>query len=192
MTLIVGLGNIGTAYEHTRHNVGFRVVDALAAGWGSAWRTRTDCEAAVTEGMRSGEKTILAKPATMMNDSGRAVQKLAHYYRLTPERILAIHDDVDLLFGEIRIEDGRGSAGHRGVQSIIDSLATNTFHRVRIGVKNEHYRPGTKSADEFVLADFTEEEEKQLPDIIQKATAAIEFQLDGGHLDIDPSEGTQG
>ncbi len=180
MTLVIGLGNIGRKYEYTRHNVGFRIVDALAAAWGLTWRERAQCEAAVAEGTRSGEKTVLAKPATMMNDSGRAVAKLAHYYRIAPERIWVVHDDVDLQFGEVRVESDRGSAGHRGVESVIDALGTNAFNRIRIGVQNEQYRPGTKTADELVLADFTKEEENRLPEVIQKAIAAIESQLDGG------------
>lgn len=187
MMLIVGLGNLGLAYERTRHNVGFRVVDALATQWQFGWRGRTDCEAAVAEGIRNGTNIILAKPFTMMNDAGRAVAKIAHYYRLAAENVLVVHDDVDLPFGEVRREQGRGSAGHRGVASIIEALGTNAFWRVRIGVRNEYYRPGTKSADEFVLADFTNEEETRLPDIMRKATAAIEDHLDGG-----PSGGTQG
>ncbi|MBI3304924.1 aminoacyl-tRNA hydrolase [Candidatus Parcubacteria bacterium] len=183
MKLIVGLGNVGRDYERTRHNIGFRVADALSAAWGLTWRERADCEATVAEGSRDGAKIVLAKPATMMNDSGRAVAKLGHYYRLTPGEILVAHDDVDLSFGEIRIEAGRGSAGHRGVESLIEALGTKEFHRVRIGVRNGQYRPGTKTADEFVLADFTNEEEKQLPAIIQKAIAAIEASFDGGQPD---------
>lgn len=180
MTLIVGLGNIGREYEHTRHTVGFRVVDALAAAWGLPWRERADCEAAAAEGTRDGEKIILAKPTTMMNDSGRAVTKLARYYRIAPQRIWVVHDDVDLSFGEIRIASNRSSAGHRGVESLIDALDTKKFHRVRIGIQNEQYQPGTKTADEFVLANFTADEREQLPELIQKAIAAIEQVLDGG------------
>ncbi|MBI2624266.1 aminoacyl-tRNA hydrolase [Candidatus Parcubacteria bacterium] len=176
MTILVGLGNIGVEYAHTRHNVGFKVIDALAAARGLVWRNDSAFEASVAE----GSKVMLAKPTTLMNDSGRAVAKLARYYRITPESIWVIHDDVDILFGEIRIESGRGSAGHRGVQSVIDALGTSGFRRVRIGVRNEQYQPGTKTADEFVLADFTNEEEEQLPAIIQKATAAIEANFDGG------------
>ncbi|MBI2625466.1 aminoacyl-tRNA hydrolase [Candidatus Parcubacteria bacterium] len=180
MKLIVGLGNIGVEYEHTRHNIGFRAVDAVANGAGLSWTTSSAFEAGIAEGAINSERVILMKPAPMMNDSGRAVAKVVRYYRIPLERIWTVHDDVDLPFGEIRIESDRGSAGHRGVQSVIDALGTREFHRVRIGVRNEQYRPGTKTADEFVLAEFTSEEETRLPAVIEKATAAIEHYPEGG------------
>lgn len=180
MTFIIGLGNSGKEYERTRHNVGFLVVEAIAKSLGATWQRKADFEAEVAEGQRGTEKVLLAKPTTMMNDSGRAVAKIMRYYRLVPEDVIVAHDDVDLPFGEIRVEAGRGSAGHRGVESVIKALDTQEFLRLRFGVRNELYQPGTKTADDFVLTNFTADEVKQLPELIQKVIAAIEQMLDGG------------
>ncbi len=133
MLLIVGLGNPGKEYEGSRHNLGFQVVDRLAAALrAGAWKRQHD--ALVTRGSHQGRAYLLAKPQTFMNHSGRAVQALLHYYRIPLADCLVIVDDLDLEPGRIRMR-GEGSAGgHRGLRSIIDSVGSQAFKRVRIGI----------------------------------------------------------
>lgn len=150
MKLIVGLGNPEKKYEKTRHNIGFRVIDAL--------KKET-----------SDKDIILLKPNTFMNNSGKAVQELLTYYKIPVSNLIVIHDDIDLLFGDIRISKNSSSAGHKGVQSIIDELKTKDFTRIRIGIKPLHEFDTT----EFVLKNFTKQEEKELKEIIKKAVLEI-------------------
>jgi PTH1 family peptidyl-tRNA hydrolase len=149
MKLIVGLGNPGAKYKKTRHNIGFRVIDSLDP-------TRD-------------KKVILFKPDTFMNNSGRAVKRGLKYSGLKTKDLIVIHDDVDLPFGTIRISKNSSSAGHKGVQSIIDELKTKDFTRVRIGIRPDYEIDTT----EFVLKNFTKDEEKQLPEIIKKAADEV-------------------
>ena len=150
MKLIVGLGNPGKKYAKNRHNVGFRVVDAL-------------------EKEISSPDIILLKPDTFMNNSGKAVLKLANKYRLSPTQIWVIHDEIDLPFGKIRVSKDSSSAGHKGIKSIIDELGTKEFNRLRIGIKPQYNIDTT----DFVLKNFTEKEEKELKEIIKKAVFEI-------------------
>ena len=151
-TLIVGLGNPEKKYTKTRHNIGFRVIDSL------------DCA--------RDKDIILLKPDTFMNNSGKAVQERLAYYKIPISNLIVIHDDIDLPFGEIRKSKDSSSAGHKGVQSIIDELGTKDFTRVRIGInpKSEARNPKSETdTTEFVLKNFSKDEEKQLPEIIKKA-----------------------
>jgi len=160
MKLIVGLGNPGAKYKKTRHNIGFRVIDAL-------------------KDEISEKEIILLKPQTFMNKSGVAVKSLTTKYKISTTDIVVVHDDVDLPFGTIRVSKNSSSAGHRGVQSIIDELGTQNFIRVRIGIrpKSEIRNPKFETAD-FVLEKFTKDEEKQLPEIIKKAVEQINLLFD--------------
>jgi len=150
MILIVGLGNPGRKYTKTRHNIGFRVIDAL-------------------KDEISDKNVILLKPDIFMNNSGKAVKKELKYSKLNTQDLIVIHDDIDLPFGTIRVSKDSSSAGHKGVQSIIDELRTKDFTRIRIGIKPSHEVDTT----EFVLNRFSKEEEKQLKEIIKKAAETI-------------------
>ena len=149
MLLIVGLGNPDPEYRRHRHNVGFMAVDAIHARHGfSAWRKRFRGE--VAEGTLGGEKALLLKPLTYMNESGRSVQAAAQFYKLTPADIVVIHDEVDLPPGKTRMKAGGGTAGHNGLRSIGAEIGED-FRRLRIGVGH----PGVKEAvPHYVLHDF--------------------------------------
>src|SRR5262245_30996543 len=149
MLLIVGLGNPGAEYAAHRHNVGFMAVDAIHRRHGfGAWRRRFN--AAVAEGILAGEKVLLLKPQTYMNESGRAVGDAAHFYKVAPKDIVAIHDEVDLQPGKVRMKAGGGSAGHNGLRSLSAALGDD-YRRLRIGVGH----PGVKEmVPHHVLHDF--------------------------------------
>ena len=181
MILIVGLGNPGKKYEKTRHNVGFRVVDELRSSphASSLERVRKNfnsfdfANARVIDELakQKTRKFIIAKPQTFMNESGKAVKKLYTKYKIQNTNLWIIHDDIDLLLGEFKISKGRGSAGHKGVQSIINELGTKDFWRVRIGICPKAGKP--KAVENFVLQKFTKEEEKILKEVILKAIEEI-------------------
>ncbi|HVY21558.1 MAG TPA: aminoacyl-tRNA hydrolase [Bauldia sp.] len=149
MLLVVGLGNPGPEYARQRHNVGFIAVDAIHRRHGfQPWRRRFSGE--IAEGTLSGEKALLLKPLTYMNDSGRSVQEAAHFYKLEPKDIVVIHDEVDLPPGKTRMKVGGGAAGHNGLRSI-DAAIGQDYRRLRIGVGH----PGVKEAvPGYVLHDF--------------------------------------
>ncbi|HEY7417617.1 MAG TPA: aminoacyl-tRNA hydrolase [Ktedonobacteraceae bacterium] len=142
MKLIVGLGNPGIQYERTRHNVGFRCVDKLAHKLHLTWERRG--LAMIAGGLLDTEKVILVKPLTYMNKSGEAVGELLRWYKLQPEDILVIYDDLDLPLGTIRLRTKGSAGGHNGVENIIHHLHTNQFPRLRIGIgRPTHHRPET-------------------------------------------------
>lgn len=177
MKLIVGLGNPGKKYAKTRHNIGFMVVDALAEGlkkeWSmSNWELSKKFNAEVRGGAVHNEQLILAKPMTFMNDSGQAVQLLAHFYKLTPSDIVVVHDDKDLPFGTVKTHFNRGDAGHNGVRSIIEHIGTNEFTRVRIGIASENQKKMSDAA-KFVLGKFGVFEKKKAEKAIVNAVKEI-------------------
>ncbi len=155
MIIIVGLGNPGKKYEKTRHNIGFRVIDELAK--------------------KKTRNFIIAKPQTFMNNSGKAVKGLVNFYKIKPENLWIIHDDIDLPMGKIRIAKSRGSAGHKGVESIIKELKTKDFNRLRIGIQPKTGKP--KAVDKFVLQNFTKEEEKIIKGVVEETIQAIEHNI---------------
>ncbi|MBI4127729.1 MAG: aminoacyl-tRNA hydrolase [Parcubacteria group bacterium] len=171
MLLVVGLGNPGTEYESTRHNIGFRVIDALA----EEHAMELSEEKKFSGMIATRESFILLKPTTFMNRSGETVQIVTSYYKVIPQNIVVIHDDFDLAFGEVRFkeaQDESGDGGHKGVRSVIDRLGTPSTNRIKIGIKNwgENPRP---DAERFVLERFTKEEEERLPAIIESALAIL-------------------
>ena len=142
MKLIIGLGNPGAEYERTRHNVGFRVLDKLAAKLGWTWNERR-ARAVLASGTISGEKVILAKPITFMNLSGESVGELARWYKVSPQDILVVYDELDLPPGKLRLRPSGSAAGHNGLDNIIRHLRTNAFPRLRVGIgrsSNNHVR----------------------------------------------------
>ncbi len=138
MILIIGLGNPGLKYDNTRHNLGQWLIDGLHAQWQAYdfddWTKENNLKSETSKGKISDQKIILAKPLIYMNNSGLAVSLLKHYYRIEPENIWVIHDDIDLPLGKIKIVKDRGSAGHKGIQSIIRAIGTKNFVRFRIGI----------------------------------------------------------
>ena len=133
MWLVVGLGNPGRRYHGTRHNVGFRVVDRLAERW-AVGVSREAHRALVGEARRDGERVLLVKPQTYMNESGAAVASVQRFFRIDPQRVVVVHDDVDLEIGRVRIRSGGRAGGNRGVASIIEVLGDPGFLRVKVGV----------------------------------------------------------
>jgi len=169
MKLIIGLGNPTKKYKNTRHNIGFMVIDQLAAD--QSWVMNKKIEAALSEKEINGATVLLLKPQTFMNNSGAAVLKICKKENIKPANIIIINDDKDLNFGDIRVKLGASSAGHKGVQSIIERLGTKDFYRVRIGIKNPLLdKIGT---EKFVLQNFNPEEKKLLPQIIDHAITKI-------------------
>lgn len=157
MKLIVGLGNPGSNYSKNRHNLGFILVDQIAKDWEVQWHLedRFSCEM-VKHKLASGEFIILAKPTTFMNDSGKAVSAIRNYFKIDDSDIFVVHDELDLPFSVQKKQTGSGSAGHNGVQSIIDSLGTNDFWRLRVGIGRPD-NPNISPTD-WVLMDFTSKE----------------------------------
>ena len=180
MKLIVGLGNPGKEYDGTRHNIGREIVRALADEWQLDWKTEKKLHAEVavyttTKGTFVSTKVPfvvrLALPTTYMNESGHAVQALVTSYQLLVTDVLIVHDDLDLPLGTIRFSQGSGAAGQKGVQSIIDTLGTKNFARLRIGVAGTH-RATTNAAD-YVLKKFSKEEQLIAIQIKKRATEAL-------------------
>ncbi|MBC7226442.1 MAG: aminoacyl-tRNA hydrolase [Thermoflexales bacterium] len=176
MYLIVGLGNPGVRYARNRHNVGARCVSRLAATHGLEF-SRRQKNARVARGTIGGEDVVLAIPQTFMNESGRAVAPLARFYQVPPERLLVIYDDLDLPPGSLRIRPEGGSGGHRGMRSVIEHLGTQAFPRLRIGIGRP---PGQMDPADYVLQDFTPDEEGVIAETIERAIAAIQTWLTEG------------
>jgi len=172
MKLIVGLGNPGAKYEKTRHNLGLMVVDNFVREKGLSWLHNPDLSSHYIK----DADLVIAKPTTYMNQSGIAIASISHYFRVDLEDLLVIHDDLDLPFSKIRLTFGGSSAGHRGIESIIESLGME-FSRLRIGIDRP---PERLDPEKYVLQKFSTEENKQLPKIIEKSIEAIKAYLDSG------------
>ncbi len=168
--LIVGLGNPGADFENTPHNIGFIVVDAVAAA-NSIRVTRKENSALVGLGTVAGKPVILAKPQTFMNVSGPSVKGLLQRYELGPEHLLLVYDELDLPWTVMRIKPKGSAAGHKGVKSVIASLGTNEFPRVRLGIHSG--RPVRHGAD-FVLAPFKRSQQKELEEAVARGRDAVE------------------
>ncbi|HUC20813.1 MAG TPA: aminoacyl-tRNA hydrolase, partial [Candidatus Polarisedimenticolaceae bacterium] len=181
MKLIVGLGNIGRQYHNTRHNLGFGVVDMLAITFGKQPANFTKHAKAAAEvlDLRGSNNCMLVRPTTMMNMSGQAVQALAHFYKIPPEDIWVVYDDVDLPFGQMRVRLGGGSAGHNGIKSLIQHIGDG-FWRIRLGIANEHL--ATTPTDKFVLDPFMAEEATKVPELLSTASDYMESALISGSL----------
>jgi PTH1 family peptidyl-tRNA hydrolase len=169
--LIVGLGNPGRKYAGNRHNAGFHVVDSLAATDDLSFDQRRN-RAYLAHGHIEGVRVILAKPQTYMNLSGEAVGALARFYKVRPERILVIFDDLDLPLGSLRLRPKGGAGGHKGMASIIAHLNTHDFPRVRIGIGRP---PGRMPPETYVLQDFRENEKQIMQQTYEKAVDAIQM-----------------
>jgi len=176
LKVIAGLGNPEKDYKGTRHNVGFETINKLSFD-NNIPINRAKFRAHFGEGRLAGQKVLLAKPQTYMNLSGESIRDILNFYKLTPESLIVIYDDVDLPLGDIRIRE-RGSAGsHNGLKNIIYQLETDEFLRIRIGIDPKP--PGWDLAD-YVLSRFSKEESKAAIDGIAKAAEAVESLLSEG------------
>jgi len=167
MKIVIGLGNPGEKYAGTRHNIGFAVIDEMLKVYHGSPSYNKKFEAIIYS---LDKDRLLVKPQTFMNVSGKSVNRVANFYKIKPEDLLIVHDDVDLEFGEIKHQFGRGSAGHNGVQSIIDSVGSDQFGRVRVGVgrpKNEK-----ESIETYVLQKFTEDK-KEVEALVKKTSEVV-------------------
>jgi PTH1 family peptidyl-tRNA hydrolase len=180
--LIAGLGNPGKRYERTRHNVGFMVVDELAKRLKGDGKLRR-FEAEITERSTKVGRLILLKPQTFMNSSGNAVAPAVRWYKVPWDHVLVVYDDLDLPFGRIRLRPSGSSGGHNGMESIIKSLGTEDFPRLRLGIG----RTGRSGTIGYVLSRFSREEEKQLKDYVRRAAdAALRWHCEG--IDVAMNE----
>ena len=174
--LVVGLGNPGPAYAGHRHNVGYLVDDVLAQRMGSPFRAHKSGRADVVEGRLGpvGAETprvVLARARSYMNESGGAVSTLAKFYKVPPERIIAVHDELDIPYGALRIKLGGGDNGHNGLRSMRSSLGTGDFYRVRVGIGRP---PGRQDPADFVLSNYSATERKELEINVVEAADAVE------------------
>ena len=169
MHLVLGLGNPGKIYQHTRHNVGFMVVDRLA-GAHSIAVTKKRFQSLWGIGDIGGHRALLAKPQTFMNRSGQAVEALMAYFKLVPQELLVIHDDLDLDFGRIKIVRGGGTGGHRGVRSIHETLEEDRYVRVKVGIGRPKF---SEPAENYVLSPWYEDQQNQVNKILDFAAEAV-------------------
>jgi PTH1 family peptidyl-tRNA hydrolase len=176
--MIAGLGNPEKKYFQTRHNIGFMVVDEFARRNALKFsKPKFDAEYASLNFKQN--KLFFVKPQSYMNKSGFPIQKLASYFKINISNIIVVHDDIDLLFGRIRISQDRGHGGHNGIRSIIEALGTKNFIRVRIGIANPERQNSTTG---HVLGDFSKEENKSLAKFIEKAADASMSVINDGVL----------
>jgi len=167
--LIVGLGNPGRKYELNRHNVGFMVLNHLSIKLGESFG-KVETKALISKTTYKGERVILVKPQTYMNNSGMSVSSLARFYQVPLDNLLVAYDDVDLPLGILRLRPSGGSAGQKGMQSIIERLGTDQFPRLRIGTGRP---PGRMDAADYVLQDFPAQETDLLNETLDRAVEAV-------------------
>jgi PTH1 family peptidyl-tRNA hydrolase len=173
--LIAGLGNPGPKYAHTRHNIGFFVVDHMVNAGGETWTERR--EYAQARSSLSGERVTLLKPYTFMNRSGQVVAERARFYDQLEGDLVVVHDDLDLPLGTIRIKKGGSTAGHNGLRSIESDLGSNNFVRIRVGIGRPEHKSQVKS---YVLQPFGSDEQKHMETVIEGAAEAITLYLNEG------------
>ncbi|MBS43839.1 MAG: aminoacyl-tRNA hydrolase [Nocardioides sp.] len=180
--LVVGLGNPGPSYAGNRHNIGYLVVDELASRMGGPFRAHKTGRADVVEGRLAppgapAPRVVLAKPRSYMNELGGPVKALATFYKVPPARVVAIHDELDIAFGTLRVKLGGGDNGHNGLKSMRSSLGTGDFHRVRAGIGRP---PGRQEVADFVLSDYSRTERKELPFQVDSAADAVACLVEQG------------
>jgi PTH1 family peptidyl-tRNA hydrolase len=184
--LVVGLGNPGPKYVRTRHNVGYLVTDLLAermAGSPAAWKAHRSGRAQVVEGRlggvpgQPGPRVVLGRARSYMNESGGPVSTLLGFYKIPTERLVVVHDEVDIPFGALRLKFGGGDNGHNGLRSLRRSLGTGDFYRVRVGVGRP---PGRRPTADYVLADFTPAERRDLETDVDRAADAVDCLVSEG------------
>ena len=174
--LIVGLGNPGPRYAGTRHNAGFLVVDELAARIGGSFKAHR-ARADVVEGRVAGQPVVLAKPKSYMNESGGPVVAVGRFYKVGVDRIVVVHDELDLPFGGLRLKRGGGEGGHNGLRSTSAALGSKDYLRVRVGIGRP---PGRQDPADYVLREFAAGERKELALVVDRAADAVETLLAKG------------
>ncbi len=174
--LLAGLGNPGSEYEDTRHNIGFAVIQAVSRRWGIDIN-RYRFKSLTGDGEYNGKRVALVLPQTYMNNSGIAISSLMRFYKLDPCNLLVVHDDLDLPFGSIRLRKSGGSAGQKGMQSIIERLGTSDFPRLRVGIGRP---PGRMDAVDYVLKKFKRADQNLLNQVLDQSADAIETYLEQG------------
>ncbi|KRM09746.1 aminoacyl-tRNA hydrolase [Paucilactobacillus suebicus] len=179
MKMIVGLGNIGPQYDETRHNTGFMVVDRLAVDNQLSFKHVSKMEAMLASGMINGEKVLLVKPTTFMNDSGRSVRPLVDYYDLDISDLVIVHDDMDLPVGKIRLKKKGSAGGHNGIKSLISYLGTQHFNRVKVGIDH----PNKQSVVNYVLGKFKPDQKEAFEQAKISAVSSIEEWVSGKNFD---------
>ncbi|PWU52305.1 aminoacyl-tRNA hydrolase [Micromonospora globispora] len=182
--LVVGLGNPGREYAGNRHNVGFMVAELLAGRVGAKFSRHKRAVAEVAEGRLGfgGPKLVLVKPLTYMNLSGGPVVALAQFHKIPPERVIAVHDELDIPYGQLRVKCGGGEGGHNGLRSMSKSLGTKDYVRVRFGIGRP---PGRQDPADYVLSDFSSVERKELEFLVDRAADVVESVVTRG---VEPTQ----
>ena len=180
--LVVGLGNPGPTYAATRHNIGYLVLDELVRRLGGSWRSHKSGRAEVVEGRLGAPGTpaprvVLARPRSFMNELGGPVKALATFYKVDPDHVIAVHDELDIAFGTLRVKFGGGDNGHNGLKSMRSSLGTGDFFRVRAGIGRP---PGRQDPADFVLGPYSKVERNELPFQVDSAADAVECLITQG------------
>jgi PTH1 family peptidyl-tRNA hydrolase len=174
--LVVGLGNPGPRYAATRHNAGFMVADLLAERTGGRFKSHR-ANVDLIEGRLAGAPVVLAKPRSFMNESGAPVVNAARFFKVAPEQVIVVHDELDLPFGTLRLKRGGGDGGHNGLKSITSALGSKDYVRVRIGIGRP---PGRQDPADFVLREFSPAERRDLGVDVDRAADAVEMVLRDG------------
>ena len=174
--LIAGLGNPGPQYAGNRHNVGYMCCDELAAELGVTFK-RDRSRAFVATGTMAGASVVLAKPMSFMNASGGPIAALRNFYKIPNERVIVVHDELDLPFGAVRLKLGGGDNGHNGLRSITTSLGSRDYHRIRMGIGRP---PGRMDPADFVLHDFSPAERTELPELLGRAADSVQILMERG------------
>jgi len=175
--LVVGLGNPGPRYQATRHNIGFRAVDRLVERHGSVgFRSRFEGEIAQFD--RAGERVVVLKPMTFMNRSGHSVRPAMAFFKLSPEALLVVHDELDLALGDIRLKVGGGEAGHNGLRSISEQLGTSAYGRLRCGIGRAQGGGGTVA--DYVLDGFSPADQTLAEQMVDGAVEALVRVIEDG------------
>lgn len=178
MKMIVGLGNPGTKYQETKHNIGFITVDEIAYRVGAKFK-KSQFEADIAEFFIGTEKVMLVKPVTFMNESGRSVGPLMTYYGISEADLIVIYDDLDLDIGTIRLREKGGAGGHNGIKSLIAHLDTNVFPRIKVGISRP---PGNTTVVHHVLSGFSKEQQPEILIAVKKAADAALYACEGHHF----------
>jgi len=176
---VIGLGNPGSKYEFTRHNIGFRIIDSLARDMGIEFNKVKSYYSLISRGMINNHKVMLVKPQTFMNLSGRAVNRVVSYYKIPLQDLLIVYDDLNLELGQVRIRKKGSSGGHKGIESIMQYLNSEDIPRLRIGVGNPSLNYNFDCVS-YVLSNFNNDEEDKIAEVIQLSTEAVKTIIEDG------------
>jgi len=176
---VVGLGNPGSKYEFTRHNIGFRIVDSLARDMGTEFKKVKSYYSLISRGTINNHKVMLVKPQTFMNLSGRAVSRVVSYYKISLQDLLIVYDDLNLESGQVRIRKKGSAGGHKGIESIMQYLNSEDIPRLRIGISNPSVNFNFDCVS-YVLSNFNNDEKDKIEEVIQLSTEAIKTIIEDG------------